>query len=268
MLEHVAAIAVELARSRVQRDRDVLARPVSRGLDARQEHRQSLLVGAQVRREAALVPHGRSEPSLVQRALERMEHLRTHSQAFRERLGAAGDDHELLEVDLVVGVGTAVEHVHHRNRQHPSRLAAEVAPQRESLLGGLRMRRGGRHAEDRVGAEPGLVGGPVERDQSAVQRRLVGGVHARQRCGDLAVHIGHRAHHALALPALAAVAQLRRLELARRRSRRHGGVAVGTGAQPYLDLDGRVAAAVEDLAGVDSLDLTHAASLPVTDPAV
>ena len=51
---------------------------------------------------------------------------------------------------------------------------------------------------------------------------------------------------------VAAVAQLDRLELAGRRARRHGRAAGRARAQRDLDLDGRVAAAVEDLAGVDA----------------
>ena len=53
--------------------------------------------------------------------------MRRHSEKLCR---AARHDHELLEVHLVVGVRATVEHVHHRHRQHPRRLAAEVAPQR------------------------------------------------------------------------------------------------------------------------------------------
>ncbi len=68
----------------------------------------------------------------MQRALQRVEDLGSHAQAVPERARADRDDHELLEVDLVVGVRAAVEHVHHRHRQHVGRLAAEVAPQRQT----------------------------------------------------------------------------------------------------------------------------------------
>ena len=172
---------------------------------------------------------------------------------------AAGHDHELLEVDLVVGVSAAVEHVHHRHRQHPRGLAAEVAPQRQALLGRLRVGRRQRHAEDRVGAQTRLVGRAVQRDQRLVEAALIGGVQARappRAISPLTFATARR--DALALPALAAVAQLCRLELARRGARGHRRVAVGAGAQADLDLDRRVAPAVEDLTGVNSLDLTHA----------
>ena len=64
---------------------------------------------------------------------------------------------------------------------------------------------------------------------------------------------------ALAQVGVAAVAQLRRLELARRGAGRHGRAALRARAQRQLDLHGRVAAGVEDLAGVDGLDLAHVA---------
>ena len=84
-------------------------------------------------------PTARAEPAVVQRLLERVEDLGAHAQRLGERRRADRHDHELLEVDRVVGVRAAVEDVHHRHGQHVRRLAAEVAPQRQALL-----RRGGR----------------------------------------------------------------------------------------------------------------------------
>ena len=98
--------------------------------------------------------------------------------ALGEARRADRHDHELLEVDLVVGVRAAVQHVHHRHGQHVRRLAAEVAPQRLPGLGRGRLRGRERHAEDRVGAEAALVRRAVEVDHRAVERLLVGGVDA------------------------------------------------------------------------------------------
>ena len=115
--------------------------------------------------------------------------IRRHS---RERRRAGGDDHELLEVDLVVGVRAAVEHVHHRHRQDAGVRAAEVAPQRHAGVGRRGVRRGQRDAEDRVGAQARLVRGAVELDQRAVEPGLVGGVAADDGLGDLAVDVARR----------------------------------------------------------------------------
>ena len=171
MLEHVGAVGVELARGRVHGDGDIAVGLVARGVDAGEQGLERGLVGVEVGGEAALVAHGGAQPALAQRPLERVEDLGPHAQALGERARAAGHDHELLEVDLVVGVGPAVEHVHHRHGKHVRRLAAEVAPQRLPGLRGRGVRRRQRHGEDRVGAQARLVRGAVQRDQRLVERR-------------------------------------------------------------------------------------------------
>ena len=50
----------------------------------------------------------------------------------RERRGADRDDHELLEVHVVVRVRPAVQDVHHRHGEHVRDRAAEVAVEREA----------------------------------------------------------------------------------------------------------------------------------------
>ena len=189
MLEVVGAVVEDLADRGVERDRDVVAGRVAGGLDALDQRLQRRLVGLEVGREAALVADRGVQPALLQRRLERVEDLGARAQPLGEARRADRHDHELLEVDRVVGVRAAVEHVHHRHRQHVRRLAAEVAPQRQVLLGRRRPRGGERDAEDRVRAQARLVVGAVELDQLAVEPALVGRVVAGDRLGDLAVDV-------------------------------------------------------------------------------
>jgi hypothetical protein len=237
---------------------------VAGGLDAGHQHLQRLLVGAEVRGEAALVADAAAQAAVVQRLLQRVEDLGPHAQALREARRADGHDHELLEIDRVVGVGAAVEDVHHGHREHVRGVAAQVAPQRLALLGrrGVRGRQG--DAEDRVGPQARLVGRAVEVDERAVEALLVGGVAAADRLGDLAVDVADRLRHALAAVGLAAVAQLGGLELAGRGAAGHDRAPGRAGAQHELDLDRRVAATVEHLPGVDLVDLAHSFNLAWT----
>ncbi len=257
MLEHVAAVLVELGHGRVERDRHLVAGHEAGRPDAAHQRLERLLVGLEVGREAALVADGGGMALLVQGGLEVVEDLGAHPQRLGEGARADGDDHELLEVDRVVGVGAAVEHVHHRDRQHVGGLAAQVAPQRQALLGRRGVGGGQGHGQERVGAQAGLVRRAVERDQHPVQRGLAGGVLAADGGGDLAVDVVDRLAHPLAHPVRAAVAQLGGLELARRGAGGHRRPAPRPGLQAELDLDGRIAAAVEDLAGMHVLDLAH-----------
>ncbi len=168
-----------------------------------------------------------------------------------------------MEVHPVVSVRAAVEDVHHGHGEHPRPLAAKVAPQRHPLLGRGRVRVGKRDAEDRVRAEPRLVRGSVESDQPLVEARLVGGVEAADGVRDLVVDVRYGTRYALAREALSAVAQLGRLELAGRSAGRDRRVAVCARAQTHLDLHGRIATAVQNLARVDCLDLAQ--RYPVAD---
>ena len=78
------------------------------------------------------------------------------------------------------------------------------------------------------------------------------GVHAVERLADLAVDVLDGLVHALAEVALlVAVAQLDGLVRAGGGAGGHGGAAERAVLEHDVDLDGRIAAAVEDLAGVD-----------------
>ena len=77
------------------------------------------------------------------------------------------------------------------------------------------------------------------------------------RGADLVEHGLHGLLHALAAVALAAVAQLDGLVLPGRRAGRHRRTGKCSVDQSYLDLDGRVASGIEDLAGPDLLDNRH-----------
>ncbi len=93
---------------------------------------------------------------------------------------------------------------------------------------------------------------------------LVGGGEAGQRVADRAVDRLDRPAHALAAVAAGvAVAQLHRLVRAGRGARGHRGAAQGAVLEQHVDLDGRIAAAVEDFAAHDINDDRHRQNSPV-----
>ncbi len=136
-------------------------------------------------------------------------------------------------------------------------LAAQVAPQRQPLLGGGGVGRGQRDGQDRVGSQARLVRRAVEADQRPVERCLGRGVLPVQRLGDLPVDVLDRLADALAAPAVPAVAQLGGLETRRWRRPREPrrGPTPPSARSPRPRPSG--CPAVEDLAGVDVLDLAH-----------
>ena len=151
----------------------------------------------------------------------------------------------------------AVDHVHHRHRQHARLLAAEVAEERDA---GLRRRAFAAASETpRIAFAPSrpLFGVPSSSTSSRSSPAWSAASRPRDRRGDLALDVRDRRRHALAAVRLAAVAELDRLVDAGRGARRHGGPAERAGLEPDVDLDGRVPARVEDLAGVDVGDRGH-----------
>ncbi len=266
MLQHIGAVAGELAGRRVERDAHVLPGPVAGGLDARHERLERRLVRLQIGREATLVAHRRGEATLVQPAAERVEDLGAGAERLPEGARPHRHDHELLEVHLVVRMRAAVQHVHHRHREHVRGLAAQIAPEREPDLcrGGLRGRQ--RHPEDCVRSQPRLVRRAVELDHRAVHGRLIGCVEPVHAVGDLALHVVHCAANALAVPGRAAVAQLHRLELPGRGARGHRGTPRRAGGEHHIHLDRGIPATVHDLPPVHRLNLAHLPPLPRRRP--
>ena len=170
-------------------------------------------------------PTAVDRPRLVQHRAQGVVRLRAPAQGLGEGGRADRHDHELLQVDVVVGVGAAVDHVHHGHRQHVGPGPADVAVQGQADLVGRGVGHGQRDAEDGVGPEAALVVGPVEVDQRRIEAPLVEGFEPLDGIGDLPVDVGDGAEHALAAVAVAAVAQLDRLEAFRStppRARRRG----------------------------------------------
>ncbi len=194
----------------------------------------------------------------MQALLQRVEDLRAPAHRLAQRVGAVGDDHEFLEVDRVVGMLAAVDDVHHRHRQHVRLNAADVAIERQAAALGRRLGDREADAEDRVGAEARLVLGAVELDHRGVDLGLLFRLEVDDGVGDLAVHGLHSLQDALAqITAVVPVALLDRLMRTGRRARGHGGATEAAVIQRDIDLDGGIAAAVENFAGVDVDDGGH-----------
>ncbi|MNO86315.1 hypothetical protein D3C76_777110 [compost metagenome] len=231
-------------------------------LDRFGDCRQGVFVGSQVRREATFVTHGGVQATGLQHGFQVMEDLGAHAQCVGEVLGADRLDHELLDIDVVVGVFAAVDDVHHRNRHGVlAGSAVEVGDVRvERYALGLGSSLGGSqgHGEDGVGAQLGLVLGTVEFDHRAVQSLLVSRILAQQQVTDRAIDVGHGLQYALAqVTALVAIAQLEGFAGASGGTGRRTGAANDTAVQDHIRLNGRVAAGVQDLTALDVDDLCH-----------
>ena len=255
--QHVGAVPEELGRRRIEGDGHLLPRREPGRPDGLHQQLARLLVGSEVGREAPLVADRGGQAPVVEDLLQGVVGLGAPAQALAERGRADRHDHELLQVDVVVGVRPTVEDVHHRHGQHVGVDPAEVAVERLLELVGRGLGHGQRHAEDGVRAEAGLVVGAVEIAQDAVDAALLERVEPDEHVVDLVVDVPDRVEHALAAEALTTVAQLDRLELPGGRAGRDDGPALGPAVEEHLDLDRGVAPGIEDLASDDVFDDAH-----------
>ncbi len=187
-----------------------------------------------------------------------MERLDAGAEGVVERVEAQRHHHEFLHVERVVGVGAAVDDVHHRGGQQAGRRAAEITIERHAAVLGSGVGHRHRDAEHGVRAKTFLVGSAVEFQHQFVDGGLVEGVAAFEFLRDPRVDVLHGFEHALAeVDTLVAITLLPGLVGPRARARRHGRAAKRAVGEADIDLDRGVAAAVEDLAGVDVDDRGH-----------
>ncbi len=152
----------------------------------------------------------------------------------------------------------AVDDVHHRRGQQAGVRAADVSIQRQLAIAGGGVGRRQRYAEDRIGAEILFVRRAIELDHPLVDGDLVERIHAHKLVSDFFVDVVDGFQHALAQKVrLVAVAQLPGLMHTGAGAAGNGGRANRVIVQSYIDLDGRIAAAIENLPGVDIDNHAH-----------
>ena len=249
-LQHVLAVLIEFGSGGVDGQGHFAAGDVAGFFDGLDDVAESFVVVLQVGGKAAFVAHAGHVAVLFQQLLQHMEDLGPHAQGITEALGAQGHDHEFLDVQVVGGVGAAVDDVHHGRGQHLGVDAAQVFVQGQAQVFAGGTGAGHGHAQHGVGAQTALVVGAVQVDEGIVQLYLLQGVQAQQGVGDLAVDVLHGLGHALAAVTLAAVTQFQGLTAAGGGAGRHGRAAAVAGLQRNFHFHGRIAARIQDLAGI------------------
>ena len=121
---------VDLARRRIERDRDALA--VARALGGLEDRLDRRLARRQVGREAALVADAGREPRSCSTAAARGRPRRRSAAPPRTSRAPAGTTMNSCRSIEFCGVRAAVDHVQHRHGQRHRRLAAEVAEERDA----------------------------------------------------------------------------------------------------------------------------------------
>jgi hypothetical protein len=261
LVEDVLPLLPHLARGDVQGEIDVLARLQAGLHDGVHDQVDRFDVRLEARGEPALVADGGVVPLLLEDPLQGMEDLGPHPQGLGEVLGVHRDDHELLKIDVVVGVPAAVEDVHHRHRQDLRVRTAKIAVEREFEFQGCGARDRHGDAEDRVRPQLRLVRRAVELDHEPVDADLVERVESGDVLGQDRVHVLDRVQDPLAAVAhRVTVPEFDGLVLAGGGAAGHRRTADHAGFKFDIDFDRGVAAGIEDFTCSDIDDCAHGGS--------
>ena len=173
LLEDVLLLVrvIELAGRGIERDRDLLAGLESRLRDGFQHNLNRFGIRLHRRRKSAFIANRGVVAALLQHALQHVEGLDAPAQRFAERRSAHRHHHELLEIDIAVGMRAAIEDVHHRRGQQAGGESAEILVKLDAQVVGHGARRRHGDREDRVRPELALVGGAVEFAHGGVESR-------------------------------------------------------------------------------------------------
>ena len=247
--------ALPLAGGSIHGQHKIPAGQVAGLLDSLKDILNGLLVAGKVGCKAALVTDGGGQTLGFQQRLQGVEHLGAPAQALLEAGRTGGHDHELLHVHGVGRMRAAVQDVHHGHGQLVAGHAAQEAVQGHIQRDGRRAGRRDGNRQNGVCTEVGLILGAVGLQHSGVHGVDVGGIHAGENLVDGGVDVLNCLADALAAEAaLVAVAQLQSLKFTGGRTAGGSTAANRAVGQPYLCLDGGVAAGVDDLAANDLLN--------------
>jgi len=259
---------VELRGGHIKSDVDVFAEFKACFLDGFRDDFEGGFIAGEGGSKSAFVADGSGEALFLEELLEGVEDLSTHAERFLEGRSTHRHDHEFLNIDRCVGVCAAIHDIHHRNRKDLCIDPAEVAEEGQFEGFGCCLCCGEGDAEHGIGSELFLVLGSIEFEHRAVDGCLVDCIHAEQGRSDQFMHVLHGLLNAFSEVAVlvdpgrvlafkGTVPQLESFVFTGAGSRGNGGAADDAGFEFDVDLNGRIAAGVDDFAGADVYNGCH-----------
>ena len=229
-----------------------------------QHTRNSILIRSQIRCKASLIPNGGGKTSPLQHTSQSVVDLRTHLQSLPEGGCTPGHYHDLLDIHIVGSMGTAVQNVHHRHRQHIGIYASHIPVQRHVVMSCRRPGCCPGHCQHGICPQGGFIGCTVQSAHAPVDPVLIQSTLGNQRRRQHMVYIGYCLANAFPIVAAFLIPQLHCLKHAGGCTAGHTGGTQGTVRQQHLCPDCGIPPGVQHLISSDPFDFhTHACATPV-----
>ncbi len=111
-------LIVKLGSSTVHSDCHIFTRFVSGSFNSGHNRTQSIFRTVESRSKTTFVTNCRTQTAVVQHLLQGMEYFCSHTQAFTETLCTYRANHKFLKCYRSITMRTAIDNIHHRNRQY------------------------------------------------------------------------------------------------------------------------------------------------------
>ena len=168
----------------------ILTGDVSGLFDSVYNHSQRVFIFFQIGCIAAFVTHTGSGDSLcLQHAFQGMEDFRAAAKCFTPGMGGHRHNHEFLNVHVVGCVGTAVQNIHHRQRQHLCVVAAHIAVEGDIQGRCSSFCHSQGDTQNGVGTQTALIGGSVQLYELPIDANLIHDIHANQHFADFRIDV-------------------------------------------------------------------------------
>ena len=164
----------------------------------------------QVRRKATLIPDACDVPVLFQNFLQSVEDFRTDAQTVVIGLCTGRHDHEFLNIQIIGGMGTTVQDVHHGQRQGFGVDAAQIFVEGQTQIDRGCTGAGHGDAKHGIGTQVGLGFCTVKVKKRCIDAHLLQAVFSNKGLCDLFIDMFDRFEHTFAVEAIFTIAHFKR----------------------------------------------------------
>lgn len=181
-----------------------------------------------------------------------------HAQGFGKVHGPNRHDHEFLDINVVIGMGTAIKDIHHRNRQFLGVDTAQVLVQGKAGVFGGCLGAGKADAQDGIGTKFAFIFGSIKAQERLVNLDLTRRFKANEGIADDVVDVIHSLQDAFTeVTVLIPVTQFHGFMNTCGSTARNSSAADDAVIKEDFHFNGGVAAGIQDFSCTDIFNKSH-----------
>ena len=257
-LHFIFSVFVEFGRSCIHSENNIFTRFVSGTFNSINNESQSFFGRFQIRSKTAFITNVSVVTGSFKVLLQGVENFSTHTNSFTDRRSANRHNHEFLNVDWVISMLTAVQNIHHRNRQNMSHRTAKVTIKRKFAFFSLSFRNSHRNGENSISTEFAFVFSAIEFNHSFINVDLVIGIKTSQSVINSVINIFNGFQNTFsAKTGFVAITKFNSFVNTGRSAGRNSGTSESTALKNNISLNGRITTRINNFSSMNIYNSTH-----------